>query len=212
LFDFDDVSANDWFVVNQFTVIEGHNNRRPDILVYVNGLPVGLIELKNAIDEGPTIWTAYSQVQKYKAEIPSLIQYNAAIVVSDGLEARIGSLTANQEWFKVWRTIEGESDAPRDSLELEVMVRGVFDRRRFLDLLQHFILFDVDPDSGSIHKIIAGYHQFHAFNAALDETVRASGMLKPVGIGEPSGRSGQNGFAASRAHVRGLGHRGLSES
>lgn len=187
LFDFDDVSANDWFVVNQFTVIEGHNNRRPDILVYVNGLPVGLIELKNAIDEGATIWTAYSQVQTYKAEIPSLMQYNAAIVVSDGLEARIGSLTANQEWFKVWRTIEGESDAPRASLELEVMVRGVFDRRRFLDLLQHFILFDVDPDSGSIHKIIAGYHQFHAVNAALDETVRASGMLKPVGIGEPQG-------------------------
>ena len=175
LFDFDDVSANDWFVVNQFTVIEGHNNRRPDILVYVNGLPVGLIELKNAIDEGATIWTAYSQVQTYKAEIPSLMQYNAAIVVSDGLEARIGSLTANQEWFKVWRTIEGESDAPRASLELEVMVRGVFDRRRFLDLLQHFILFDVDPDSGSIHKIIAGYHQFHAVNAATPSRNAATG-------------------------------------
>lgn len=187
LIDFDELSANDWFVVNQFTVIEGHNNRRPDILVYVNGLPVGLIELKNAIDEGTTIWTAYAQVQTYKAEIPTLMQYNAVIVVSDGLEARIGSLTANQEWFKVWRTIEGESDAPRASLELEVMVRGVFERRRFLDLLQHFILFDVDPDSGSIHKIIAGYHQFHAVNAALDETVRASGMLKPVGIGEPPG-------------------------
>ena len=158
LIDFDDVSANDWFVVNQFTVIERHNNRRPDILIYVNGLPVGLIELKNAIDEGATIWSAYSQVQTYKSEIPSLLQYNAAVILSDGLEARIGSLTANQEWFKVWRTIDGEGDAPRTALELEVMVRGVFERQRFLDLLHHFIVFEENPDNGAIHKIIAGYH------------------------------------------------------
>ena len=178
LVDFGDVRANDWQAVNQFTVIEGQHNRRPDIVVFVNGLPVGVIELKNAADEDATIWSACAQLQTYKAEIPSLLQYNAVLVVSDGLQARIGSLTANQEWFKVWRTIDGASDAPKTALELEVLVRGVFKRQRFLDLLHHFIVFEEDPDSGALHKIIAGYHQFHAVNAAVEETVRASGMGK----------------------------------
>jgi type I restriction enzyme R subunit len=176
LVDFSDVRANDWLAVNQFTVIEGQHNRRPDIAIFVNGLPLALIELKNAADEDATIWSAYAQLQTYKAEVPSLLAYNAALVVSDGLQARMGSLTANQEWFKVWRTIDGEGDAPKTALELEVLVRGVFERQRFLDLLQHFIVFEENPDTGAIHKIIAGYHQFHAVNAAIEETVRASGM------------------------------------
>ena len=178
LVDFGDVRANDWLAVNQFTVIEGQHNRRPDIVVFVNGLPLGLIELKNASDEDATIWSAYAQLQTYKAEIASLLHYNAALVVSDGLQARMGSVTANQEWFKVWRTIDGEGDAPKTALELEVLVRGVFERQRFLDLLHHFIVFEEDPDSGALHKIIAGYHQFHAVNAAVEETVRASGMTE----------------------------------
>jgi type I restriction enzyme R subunit len=103
LLDFLDPAANDWFVVNQFTVIETHHNRRPDLVVFVNGLPLALIELKNAADSEATIWSAYSQLQTYKAEIPSLLKYNELLIVSDGLQARIGSLTANQEWFKVWR-------------------------------------------------------------------------------------------------------------
>jgi type I restriction enzyme R subunit len=176
LVDFSKVERNDWFAVNQFTVIEGQHNRRPDIVVFVNGLPLTLIELKNAADEDATIWSAYAQLQTYKAEIPSLLAYNAALIVSDGLQARMGSLTANQEWFKVWRTIDGEGDAPKTALELEVLVRGVFERRRFLDLLHHFIVFEENPDTGAIHKIIAGYHQFHAVNAAVEETVRASGL------------------------------------
>jgi len=174
--DFTDVRANDWFVVNQFTVIEVQHNRRPDIVVFVNGLPLGLIELKNAADENTDIWAAYRQLQTYKAQITSLLNYNAALVVSDGLQARMGSVTANQEWFKVSRTIDGEGDAPKTALELEVLVRGVFERQRFLDLLHHFIVFEEDPDSGALHKIIADYHQFHAVNAAVEETVRASGM------------------------------------
>ncbi len=177
LVDFGDEEANDWLVVNQFTVIEGGHNRRPDIVVFVNGLPLALIELKNAADENATIWSAYAQLQTYKAEIPLLLQYNALLAVSDGLQARIGSLTANQEWFKVWRTIDGTADAPPSVLELETLVQGAFERRRFLDLLQHFIAFEEDPDSGTSHKIIAGYHQFHAVNAAVEETVRASGMM-----------------------------------
>jgi type I restriction enzyme, R subunit len=187
LVDFDDVRANDWLAVNQFTVIEGQHNRRPDIVIFVNGLPLGLIELKNAADEEAEIWNAYAQLQTYKAEIPSLLHYNATLVVSDGLQARMGSVTANQEWFKIWRTIDGDGDAPKSALELEVLVRGVFERQRFLDLLQHFIVFEEDPDSGALHKIIAGYHQFHAVNAAVEETVRASGMADEGVVRESTG-------------------------
>jgi type I restriction enzyme R subunit len=176
LIDFSRPEANDWLVVNQFTVTEGQHNRRPDVVVFVNGLPLAVIELKNAGSETADIWSAYAQLQTYKAEIPSLLGYNAVLVVSDGLEARIGSVTANQEWFKVWRTIDGEGEAPRSVLELEVLIRGVFTRDRFLSLLGQFITFEVDPDSGSVHKIVAGYHQFHAVQAAVEETVRASGM------------------------------------
>ena len=176
LMDFDNAKNNDWLAVNQFTVIEGQNNRRPDIVIFVNGLPLAVIELKNAADEDATIWSAFNQLQTYKQQIGSLFNYNEVLVVSDGTSARIGSLTANQEWFKVWRTIDGEDDAPKTALELHVLVRGVFEPRRFLDLLQHFIVFEEDTDSDRLHKIIAGYHQFHAVNAAVEETVRASGM------------------------------------
>lgn len=178
LVDFSDPDSNDWLAVNQFTVIENHHERRPDIVVFVNGLPLSLIELKNAADEEATIWSAYQQIQTYKAEIPSLLFYNAALIVSDGLEARMGSLTAKQEWFKVWRTVEGLEDAPEASLELETLIRGVFDQRRFLSLLEHFIVFEEDTESDRLNKIIAGYHQFHAVNVAVDETVRASGMTQ----------------------------------
>ena len=176
LVDFARLAANDWFAVNQFTVVESQHNRRPDVVVFVNGLPLALIELKNAADADATIWSAYAQLQTYKAEIPSLLQYSELLIVSDGLQARIGSLTANQEWFKVWRTIDGEKDAPKSVLELEILIRGVFEKRRFLDMLQHFIVFEQDTESDRVHKIIAGYHQFHAVNAAMQETVRASGM------------------------------------
>ncbi|MFN5901240.1 MAG: type I restriction endonuclease subunit R [Planctomyces sp.] len=182
LVDFGRPAANDWFAVNQFTVIESQHNRRPDVVIFVNGLPLAIIELKNAADAEATIWSAYSQLQTYKPEIPSLLQYCELLIVSDGVQARIGSLTANQEWFKVWRTIDGEKDAPRSALELEVLIRGVFEKRRFLDMLQHFIVFEHDTESDRVHKIIAGYHQFHAVNAAMQETVRASGMAESAMI------------------------------
>ena len=176
LIDFDHPANNDWLVVNQFTVIEGQHNRRPDIVVFINGLPLSVIELKNAADEDATIWSAWNQLQTYKQDIPSLFSFNEVLLISDGLEARIGSLTANTEWFKVWRTIEGDKDAPALQLELEVLLRGVFDHTRFLQLLQYFIVFEEDTDSDQIHKIIAGYHQFHAVNVAVEETIRASMM------------------------------------
>ena len=196
LVDFGDVEANDWLAVNQFTVIEAGHNRRPDIVVFLNGLPLSVIELKNAADEEATIWNAYEQLRTYTAEIPSLLHYNELLVVSDGSQARIGSLTANQEWFKVWRTIDGEKDAPKATHELEVLVRGVFERRRFLDLLQHFIVFEEDTESDRLHKIIAGYHQFHAVNAAVEETVRASGMTALPGAVEEE----QGAYWAGRMH------------
>lgn len=178
LIDFDHPQANDWLAVNQFTVIEGQHNRRPDIVIFVNGLPLSVLELKNAADEDATIWSAFQQLQTYKQEIGSLFHYNEVLIVSDGTQARIGSLTANQEWFKVWRTIDGEHDAPQAQLELDVLVRGVFEKQRFLALLQHFIVFEDNTDSQQLNKVIAGYHQFHAVNAAVEETVRASGMAE----------------------------------
>jgi type I restriction enzyme R subunit len=182
LVNYADPAANDWLAVNQFTVVEGHHTRRPDIVIFLNGLPVAVIELKSASDEDATIWSAYHQLQTYKAEIPSLLRYNELLVVSDGLQARLGSLTASQEWFKVWRTIDGEQDAPKTALGLEVLLRGVFAPRRLLDLLQHFIAFEEDPDTGALHKIIAGYHQLHAVNAAVEQTVRASGIATAAQI------------------------------
>jgi type I restriction enzyme R subunit len=186
LVDFSDVSANDWYVVNQFTVVESGSNRRPDVVVFVNGLPLAVIELKNAADEEATIWSAFNQLQTYKQQIGALFAYNELLVVSDGRQARIGSLTANTEWFKVWRTIDGKGDAADTALELETLVRGVFEPSRLLDLLQHFVVFEEDPDTGRISKVIAGYHQFHAVNAAVEETVRASGM-GTARVGEPLG-------------------------
>ena len=188
LVDFADPLANDWLAVNQFAVTDGQHHRRPDIVIFINGMPLGLIELKNAADEDATIWNAFNQLQTYKAEIPSLLHFNAVMVVSDGLQARIGSVTANEEWFKVWRTITGDADAPHSALELEVLVRGAFDRQRFLELLYHFVVFEEDADTGALHKIIAGYHQFHAVNVAVEETVRASGMtLSAAAVRDASG-------------------------
>ncbi len=175
LIDFNDTTANDWVAVNQYTVIEAGRNRRPDVVVFVNGLPLGIIELKNAADEEATLDSAFQQLQTYKQEIGSLFVFNEVLITSDGAQARIGSLTANREWFKVWRTIDGGKEAPRNAVELEVMIRGVFEKQRFLELLHFFVAYEEDDESDRTHKIIAGYHQFHAVNAAVEETVRASG-------------------------------------
>ncbi len=185
LVDFANPDTNDWLAVNQFTVIEAGINRRPDVVVFLNGLPVGMIELKNAADEDATLNSAFQQLQTYKKEIGSIFHFNEVLIASDGIQARIGSLTANREWFKVWRTIDGEKDAPKTAVELEVMLQGVFAKHRFLDLIQYFVAFEDDDESDRVHKIIAGYHQFHAVNAAVDETVRASGGTPTSGYQPP---------------------------
>lgn len=174
--DFEDLDNNDWLAINQFTVAENKNIRRPDIVLFVNGLPLAVLELKNPTDEEATIWTAYQQLQTYKKEIPSLFTFNEALVISDGLQARIGTLTSDKDRFMPWRTITGESVAGPDIPELQVLVEGVFEHRRFLQLLRDFIVFD-DRGGGNLAKIMAGYHQFHAVNVAVEETLRAAGLL-----------------------------------
>ena len=172
LIDFDTPENNDWLAVNQFTVVET-SERRPDIVLFINGLPLAVIELKNPTDEKATVLTAFRQIQTYKQEIPTLFAYNEATVISDGLEARIGSLTADTEWFLPWRTIEGEDEAPSTELELEVLIKGAFEKHRFLRYLKHFIVFE-ETESGTITKKIAGYHQYHAVQTAVETTLKAS--------------------------------------
>jgi type I restriction enzyme R subunit len=172
LVDFDEPDANDWLAVNQFTVIENKANRRPDVVVFVNGLPLGVIELKNPGDENATIDGAFHQLQTYKSQITSLFRTNAALIISDGLAARIGSLTADRERFMPWRTVTGDDLAPKGTPELETVLKGVFERRRFLDFLKDYVVFG---DTGrDVFKILAGYHQFHAARAAVTSTLRAT--------------------------------------
>jgi len=190
LLDFDRPEKNDWLAVNQFTVIEAQHHRRPDVVLFVNGMPLAVIELKNPADESATIWGAYDQLQTYKAEIPALFATNAALVVSDGLYARIGTLTAERERFMPWRTISGEGLAPKFMPEIQVMIEGAFEKRRFLDLIRHFIVFE-DMGGGTLHKKMAGYHQYHAVNVAIEETLRASQQQrerKPTGLADERGR------------------------
>ena len=172
LVDFDTPENNDWLAVNQFRVVE-NSERRPDVVLFINGLPLAVIELKNPTDEKATILTAFRQICTYKQEIPSLFTYNEMIVISDGLEARVGSLTADQEWFLPWRTIEGEDEAPSTELELEVLIKGIFEKERFLSYIKHFVVFE-ETEGETIAKKIAGYHQFHAVKKAVETTVEAS--------------------------------------
>ena len=178
LIDFADPDSNDWRVVNQLTVIEGQNNRRPDMVLFVNGLPLAVIELKNPGDEKATLEGAFNQLQTYKDEIPSLFRANAALMISDGLQARLGSLTASLERFMPWRTVDGSVVASKGAPELETVIEGVFEKGRFLSLIRDFT---VIGDTGSgIVKIIAGYHQFHAVRQAVRSTLRALPKAQPV--------------------------------
>lgn len=171
LIDFDDIASNDWLATGQFTVIEGGSNRRPDVVIFVNGLPLGVIELKAPGGENATLAGAHNQLQTYKTQIPSLFRTNAVLVTSDGITARVGSLTADQERFMPWRTTDGKVIAAKGQPELNTLIEGIFDRRRLLDLLRDFTVFG-ETGTG-LTKIIAGYHQFHAVRRAVDSTLRA---------------------------------------
>ncbi len=185
--DFDDLASNDWLAVNQFTVVENKHSRRPDVVLFVNGLPLAVLELKNAASEDATIWTAFQQLQTYKAEVPALFATNAVLIVSDGVEARAGTLTAGREWFKPWRTVSGEALANAHMPELQVVTEGLLAPRRFLDLVRDFVVFE-DDGGGRIVKKMAGYHQFHAVQVAVGETLRAAQLARADQVAESGGR------------------------
>ena len=178
-------------------------------MLFVNGLPLGLIELKNPADEKATVWTAWNQLQTYKAELTDLFAFNTFLIASDGIDARTGTLTSGREWFKPWRTITGEELADPHLPQLQVMLEGMCERRRFLALVRGFIVFE-DDGSGKLAKKMAGYHQFHAVRTALGETRRAVDLHDGLAKGSPSGNLGSGGTPGDRRigvvwHTQGSG-------
>jgi type I restriction enzyme R subunit len=172
LVDLAEPRANDWLAVNQFTILEVDENRRPDVVLFVNGLPLVLLELKDPTTETADIWSAFNQLQTYKTKIPGIFAYNELLIASNGVEARFGSLTSGREWFMRWRTIDGVELAPAGVAELEVLIRGLLTPERLLQYLRHFAVFEDEP--AGVAKKLAGYHQFHAVNRAVAATVAAS--------------------------------------
>lgn len=172
LVDFDDPANNDWLAVNQYTVVEGNHERRPDIVLFVNGLPLAVIELKNAADESATIETAYRQLQTYQQQIPRLLQYSEILLISDGLKTELGCITTPRERFAAWKTVDGDAFDPAASLE--VALRGVFEHGRFLDLVRSFIVFE--DDGKQVVKKVAQYHQFHAVRKARSAVKQAANV------------------------------------
>ena len=184
LVDFDNPLNNDFTVVNQYTIVENSHNKRPDILLFVNGLPLVVIELKNAVDENATVQSAFRQMETYKETIPSLFTYNSIIVISDGLEARAGSLSAGFSRMMAWKSADGKAEASRLVSQLEVLIKGMLNKDTLLDLIRSFTVFEKtkteDKETGittvKTIKKIAAYHQYYAVNKAVDSTVRATGI------------------------------------
>lgn len=173
IIDFEEIDQNDWLVVNQFRVQEtGKTARTPDVVIFINGLPIAVMELKNPADENATLKGAFNQLQTYKHDIPCLFPYNEILVISDGTYARVGTLTANWERFMPWRSLDGENIITKQEAELETIIKGIFNHTTILDILQYFIVFEVNEDK--IIKKMAGYHQYHAVNKAITATIAAT--------------------------------------
>ena len=177
ILDFENPQENDWLAVNQFSAQETQTLRRPDIVLFVNGLPLGNIELKNPADENTDIWEALQQLENYQVDLPTMFSMNEVQIISDGLLARIGPLNAGREWFKPWRTMESEESGKAPAPELQVMLEGTCAPERFLTLIRNFTVFDNDG-SGKLIKKMAGYHQFHAVHAAVEQTLRATALQR----------------------------------
>ncbi|MEP6794920.1 MAG: HsdR family type I site-specific deoxyribonuclease, partial [Saprospiraceae bacterium] len=174
IIDYDDPENNEFLVVNQLTIIEGNTNKRPDIILFVNGLPLVVIELKNAADENANIQSAFNQLQTYKQAIPSLFHYNSLLIASDGWDALYGSLTASRQFFVPWRSIDGLVVADEEMPQMEVMAKGMLNKKVLLDLIRHFILFHQNKDE--ITKIVPRYHQYFAVNKAVETTKIATAI------------------------------------
>ena len=181
IIDFENPHENDWLAVNQLTVQGTQQTRRLDIVLFVNGLPLGNIELKNPADESTDIWEAWDQFQTYQAELLDMFSMNEVQIISDGILARIGPLNTGKEWFKPWRTMESEEDNAPQTSDLQVMLEGTCDPTRFLTLVKDFAVFDNDG-SGKLIKKLAGYHQLHAVQAAVEETLRATALQREAAL------------------------------
>ncbi|MFO8015700.1 MAG: type I restriction endonuclease subunit R [Candidatus Woesearchaeota archaeon] len=177
---FDRKKGNEFLAVNQFTVIENNHNRRPDIVIFVNGLPLVVIELKNPADEKATIGSAFNQLQTYKSEIPSLFNHNEFLIISDGNEAKVGTVSSNEEWFLPWKTIEGKEIVPSSMPQLEVALNGMLEKSRFEDIIKNFIVFMKQRKKTT--KIMAAYHQYHATKKAVESTVKATKRDRRAGV------------------------------
>lgn len=193
LIDYEQPANNEFLVVNQFTVIEGNTNKRPDVILFINGLPLVVIELKNAADENADVNAAFNQLQTYKQAIPSLFHYNALLVASDGWDALYGSLTSPKQFFVPWKSIDGRLVADPDIPQMEVMAKGMLNKSVLLDLVRHFTIFHRNKEK--ITKIVPRYHQYFAVNKAIEQTKRATGYSAP----SPGGNGG--GFGDQRAGV-----------
>ncbi|MBR6975328.1 MAG: type I restriction endonuclease subunit R, partial [Ottowia sp.] len=196
LIDFDDAARNDWLAVNQFVVVGGRQRRRPDVVLFVNGLPLAVVELKAPGSAQASVRSAFDQLQTYKGEVPALFRTNALLVASDGIAARVGSLSADFERFMPWRTTDGSAVLPKGQPELPTLLEGVFERGRLLSLLRDFTVFG--RAGGALVKIIAGYHQFHAVRRAVESTIRACAPVQgvaeePAPYGLPSVRTQKKG-------------------
>ena len=172
LLDARNTADNDWLAVNQYTVIENNHNRRPDVVLFVNGIPLAVFELKNPADQNATVKSAFHQIQTYKDQIPSLFTYNALCIISDGLDTRVGALTADFERFMKWRTMDDDKVAPASIPKMEVLLKGVFAKERLLDIVRNFIVFT--PMGKETVKVLTAYHQYHATNKAVARTLEAT--------------------------------------
>ena len=177
LFDFKNPENNEFLAINQFTIIENNNERRPDVILFINGIPLVVIELKNIAEEKATIWTAFDQFQTYMHQIPTLFNYNAFLIISDGLEARAGTITSKKERFMQWKTIDGTK--PKLGTEIEILLNGMCDKSRILDIIRNFIVFEKDKTT---EKKLAAYHQYWATNYALESTISARRGNKKAGV------------------------------
>src|SRR5690606_25569282 len=178
---------NEFVVANQFTIVENGNNKRPDVLLFVNGVPLVVIELKNAADENTTIHSAFKQVETYKTIIPGLFTYNGFVVISDGLEAKAGSISAGFSRYMAWKSADGKAEASHSVSQLETLIQGMLNKETLIDIIRHFVVFEKskreDTETGittiSTVKKLAAYHQYYAVNRAVESTLRATGYSPP---------------------------------
>ena len=203
LIDYQNPNNNQFIGINQFTVIENNKNRRPDIIIFINGLPISVIEIKNPISESANLESAYKQLQTYKDQIPSLFLYNELLIISDGTYAQVGTITSNREWFLPWKTIDGKVNAPKTIPQIQVMFEGMFNKNNLLDIIRNYISFS--KDKKQTLKILAGYHQYHAANKAINKTIEVIGNSKKIGIvwhTQGSGKSLTLAFYAGKLQLQ----------